>query len=116
MSNHRNASLILKTSDLTANSITEIGEANQYMTSMTWYNINLRTLLGDISCLLLRTPVSSEKKIRTPVSSAVNFFWDFFLTLIRNENQKRLAKRIPLILSFQERYRLYQVTFIFAEL
>jgi hypothetical protein len=48
MSNHRNAALVLKTSDLTANSITEIGEANQYMTSMTWYNINLRTLLGDM--------------------------------------------------------------------
>ena len=48
MSNHRNAALILKTSDLTADSITSIGEANQYMTSMTWYNINLRTLLGDM--------------------------------------------------------------------
>ena len=48
MSNHRNAALILKTSDLTADSITSIGEANQYMTSMTWYNINVRTLLGDM--------------------------------------------------------------------
>lgn len=48
MSNLRNAALILKTSDLTVNSITSIGEANQYMTSMTWYNINLRTLLGDM--------------------------------------------------------------------
>ena len=48
MSNLRNAAFILKTSDLTADSITEIGEANQYMTSMTWYNINLRTLLGDM--------------------------------------------------------------------
>ena len=48
MSNYRNASLILKTSDLTANSITSIGEADQFMTSMTWYNINLRTLLGDM--------------------------------------------------------------------
>ena len=48
MSNLRNAALILKTSDLTADAITSIGEANQYMTSMTWYNINLRTLLGDM--------------------------------------------------------------------
>jgi hypothetical protein len=48
MSNLRNASLILKTSDLTANSITSIGESNQYMTKMTWYNINIRTLLGDM--------------------------------------------------------------------
>ena len=48
MSNHRNAALMLKTSDLTADSITEIGEANLHMTSMTWYNINLRTLLGDM--------------------------------------------------------------------
>ena len=48
MSNLKNAALILKTSDLTADSITSIGEANQYMTSMTWYNINLRTLLGDM--------------------------------------------------------------------
>ena len=48
MSNLRNASLILKTSDLTANSITAVGEANQYMTKMTWYNVNLRTILGDM--------------------------------------------------------------------
>jgi hypothetical protein len=42
MSNLRTASLVLKTSDLPASSI------NEDYSSMTWKNVNLRTLLGDM--------------------------------------------------------------------
>ena len=40
------ASLVLKTSDLTAGTTNQIGSADTYMTNMTWNNINLRTILG----------------------------------------------------------------------
>ena len=42
------ASLVLKTSDLTLNSSTVIGTADQYGTTYTWNNINLRVLLSDM--------------------------------------------------------------------
>jgi hypothetical protein len=48
MTDVKNASLILRTSDLTAGEITAIGSCNTNRTSMTWNNINLRTLLGDM--------------------------------------------------------------------
>jgi len=44
----RNASLVLKTSDLTAGSTTNIGSCDAYKSNMTWYNINLRTVLGEL--------------------------------------------------------------------
>ena len=46
MSNLENAALVLRTSDLTANSTTNVGTCDQYRTNFTWNNINLRTLLG----------------------------------------------------------------------
>jgi hypothetical protein len=42
------ATLVLRTYDLTAGSSTNIGTSNAYRTDMTWNNINLRTLLGDM--------------------------------------------------------------------
>ena len=42
------ATLVLKTSDLTAGSSTNIGIMNTNKTDMTWSNINLRLLLGDM--------------------------------------------------------------------
>jgi len=52
----RNASLVLKTSDFTADPLfatvypynTSRGSCNSKLSSLTWNNINLRTLLGDI--------------------------------------------------------------------
>jgi len=48
MYNEESASLILRTSDLTANSTNSVGTSNLYYTNMTWENINLRTLLGNM--------------------------------------------------------------------
>jgi len=48
MSNFRNASLVLKTSDLTLNSVNTVGECDSKRTKFTWYGIRLRTLLGDM--------------------------------------------------------------------
>ena len=48
MSDTRNAALVLKTSDLTVNSTSTVGECNADITIMTWYGVNLRTLLGDM--------------------------------------------------------------------
>ena len=42
------ASLVLKSSDLTLNASTAIGTSDQFGTTLTWNNINLRTLLGDM--------------------------------------------------------------------
>ena len=44
----RNACLVLKTSDLTAGSTTNIGSMDTVRKSMTWFNIDLRTVLGDL--------------------------------------------------------------------
>ena len=44
----RNATLILKTSDLTADQSTNAGVCDAYKQNMTWNNINLRTVLGDL--------------------------------------------------------------------
>ena len=44
----RNATLILKTSDLTPGQTTTMGVCDAYRQNMTWYNINLRTVLGDL--------------------------------------------------------------------
>jgi hypothetical protein len=44
----RSCRLVLKTSDLTANASTNIGTCDQYRTTFTWNNINLRMLLGDM--------------------------------------------------------------------
>ena len=48
MEQKRSVRLVLKTSDLTANSTTDIGQCDQYKTTFTWFNINLRNLLGDL--------------------------------------------------------------------
>jgi hypothetical protein len=45
---NESASLVLRTSDLPSNSSNNIGSSDQYYTNMTWSNINLRTLLGNI--------------------------------------------------------------------
>ena len=42
------ASLVLKSSDLTFGSTTTVGTADTNGTTLTWNNINLRVLLGDI--------------------------------------------------------------------
>ena len=42
------SSLVLKTSDLTLGSTTQIGTADDFGTHYTWNNINLRVLLGDM--------------------------------------------------------------------
>ena len=42
------ASLVLRTCDLTFGSTTPLGFADQYGTTYTWNNINLRVLLGDM--------------------------------------------------------------------
>ena len=44
--NEEVASLVLLTSDLTANSTTYVGVCNEFRTEMTWSNLNLRTILG----------------------------------------------------------------------
>ena len=46
--NRRGATLVLKTSDLTYNQTTSIGSASQYRTDMTWFNVNMRVLMGDL--------------------------------------------------------------------
>ena len=48
MEQKRSARLVLKTSDLTVNSTTNIGQCDQYRQNFTWFNINLRALLGDL--------------------------------------------------------------------
>ena len=48
MEQKRSVRLVLKTSDLTANATTAIGQCDQYRQSFTWFNINLRALLGDL--------------------------------------------------------------------
>ena len=48
MTELRRASLILTNSILTAGAINLYGEMNANKTSMTFYNINLRTILGDM--------------------------------------------------------------------
>jgi hypothetical protein len=47
MEQKRSTRLVLKTSDLTVNSTTNIGSCDQYRQNFTWFNINLRALLGD---------------------------------------------------------------------
>jgi len=44
----RNACLVLRTSDLTAGSTTNIGSMDTVRKSMTWFNIDLRMVLGDL--------------------------------------------------------------------
>jgi hypothetical protein len=48
MEQKRSVRLVLKTSDLTANSTITTGTCDQFRTSFTWSNINLRMLLGDL--------------------------------------------------------------------
>ena len=48
MEQKRSTRLVLKTSDLTVNSTTNIGQCDQYRQTFTWFNINLRALLGDL--------------------------------------------------------------------
>ena len=48
MEQKRSVRLVLKTSDLTLNSTTNIGFCDQFRQSFTWFNINLRMLLGDL--------------------------------------------------------------------
>jgi hypothetical protein len=48
MSNLQIASLVLRSSDLTLNSTTQYGKCDQNRLTMTWNNIDLRVLLGDM--------------------------------------------------------------------
>ena len=48
MEEKRSTRLVLKTSDLTVNSTTAIGQCDQFRQNFTWFNINLRALLGDL--------------------------------------------------------------------
>ena len=48
MEQKRSARLVLKTSDLTVNSTTIRGQCDQFRQNFTWFNINLRVLLGDL--------------------------------------------------------------------
>ena len=48
MYNEESASLVLRSGDLTANATNTVGTSDQHYTNMTWSNINLRTLLGDM--------------------------------------------------------------------
>ena len=48
MTNLKTASLLLKTSDIPLNGSDVYGSSNQFRSSMTWNNINLRTVLGDM--------------------------------------------------------------------
>ena len=48
MNNQLSSTLVLQTADLTPNSTTNVGTADQFNTSWTWSNLNLRTLLGDM--------------------------------------------------------------------
>jgi len=48
MSSIQIASLTLRTSDLTINASNQYGAVDQYRTTCTWNNINLRTVLGDM--------------------------------------------------------------------
>lgn len=48
MNNQFSATLVLQTADLTLNSTTNVGTADQFNTSWTWNNLNLRTILGDL--------------------------------------------------------------------
>lgn len=48
MNNQLSSTLVLQTADLTLNSTTNIGTADQFNTNWVWSNINLRTLLGDM--------------------------------------------------------------------
>ena len=48
MYNEECATLVLRSGDLTANSTNLVGTADARFTNMTWSNINLRTLLGNI--------------------------------------------------------------------
>ena len=48
MEEKRSIRLVLKTSDLSVNSTTAIGQCDQFRTTFTWFNINLRNLLGDL--------------------------------------------------------------------
>ena len=48
MEQKRSVRLVLKTSNLVYNSITTVGTCDEFGTDFTWYNINLRLLLGDL--------------------------------------------------------------------
>ena len=48
MEEKRSIRLVLKTSDLWVNSTTAIGQCDQFRTTFTWFNINLRILMGDL--------------------------------------------------------------------
>jgi len=48
MSSIQIESLVLRTSDLTVNATNQYGTVDQYRTTCTWNNINLRTVLGDL--------------------------------------------------------------------
>lgn len=48
MFNAESASIVLRSSDLTAGTTNAIGSADTFLTNFTWNNINLRTLLGSM--------------------------------------------------------------------
>jgi len=48
MANIESATLILRSGDLIQNATNQYGSCDQYITNMTWNNINLRTLLGTL--------------------------------------------------------------------
>ena len=60
MSNLKNASLVLRTADLPLDGSNSVGSMNATRTFMTWNNINLRLLLGDMydSCDLFNLNIT----------------------------------------------------------
>jgi hypothetical protein len=64
------ASLVLRSSDLTINASTAVGTANVNGTQLTWNNINLRTLLGDLYDKYDRFNLSLNT-IATSISQAI---------------------------------------------
>ena len=48
MEQKRSIRLVLKSGDLTQNATTNVGTCDQYRTTFTWSNINLRLLMGDL--------------------------------------------------------------------
>ena len=48
MEQKRSVRLVLKTSNLVYNAVSNVGTCDEFGTDFTWYNINLRLLLGDL--------------------------------------------------------------------
>ena len=75
MYHEESASLVLRVGDLTANATNTVGTSDQHYTNMTWSNINLRTLLGDMYDKYDKfalVPVSYQSAVAGPSIGAGN--------------------------------------------